>query len=115
MSSCSFRTVWRRWRCLVPRTEGHRLIPESPGGKHEIVSLVGTLALDGDHLHIAVSDSTGRTIGGHLMEGSLVYTTAEIAVGEGWPSMRSPARWTRRQRTGSWRSVSADGTHTLTF
>ena len=51
-------------------------------GKHEIVSLVGTLAPDGDHLHIAVSDSTGRTIGGHLMDGSLVYTTAEIAVGE---------------------------------
>jgi len=43
-------------------------------GKREIVSLVGTLALDGDHLHIAVSDSTGRTIGGPLMEGSLVYT-----------------------------------------
>lgn len=51
-------------------------------GKHEIVSLVGTLARESDHLHIAVSDSTGRTIGGHLMEGSLVYTTAEIAIGE---------------------------------
>lgn len=51
-------------------------------GKHEIVSLVGTLGSDGDHLHVAVSDSSGKTIGGHLMEGSLVYTTAEIAVGE---------------------------------
>lgn len=51
-------------------------------GKREIVSLVGTLGPEGDHLHIAVSDSTGRTIGGHLMEGSLVYTTAEIAIGE---------------------------------
>jgi len=40
-------------------------------GKREIVSLVGTLALDGDSLHIAVSDSTGRTIGGPLMEGRL--------------------------------------------
>ena len=51
-------------------------------GKHEIVSMVGTLSPDGDHLHLAVSDASGRTVGGHLMEGSLVYTTAEIAVGE---------------------------------
>ena len=51
-------------------------------GKHEIVSMVGTLSPDGEHLHLAVSDSTGRTVGGHLLEGSIVYTTAEIAVGE---------------------------------
>jgi predicted DNA-binding protein with PD1-like motif len=51
-------------------------------GKREIVSLVGTLSPDGDHLHLAVSDSTGRTVGGHLLDGSIVYTTAEIAVGE---------------------------------
>ena len=51
-------------------------------GKHEIVSMVGTLSPDGDHLHLSVSDSSGRTVGGHLMDGSLVYTTAEIAVGE---------------------------------
>ena len=48
----------------------------------EIVSLVGTLSPDGEHLHVAISDGAGRTIGGHLLEGSLVYTTAEIAVGE---------------------------------
>ena len=51
-------------------------------GKHEIVSMVGTLSPDGDHLPLAVSNSTGRTVGGHLLEGSIVYTTAEIAVGE---------------------------------
>jgi predicted DNA-binding protein with PD1-like motif len=51
-------------------------------GKHEIVSMVGTLSPDGDHIHLAVSDATGRTVGGHLMEGSIVYTTAEIVVGE---------------------------------
>lgn len=50
-------------------------------GKQEIVSLVGTLALSGSHLHLSISDSTGRTIGGHLLEGCLVYTTAEIAIG----------------------------------
>jgi predicted DNA-binding protein with PD1-like motif len=51
-------------------------------GKFEIVSLVGTLGQDGVHLHISVSDNTGRTIGGHLVEGNLIYTTAEIVVGE---------------------------------
>lgn len=50
--------------------------------KFEIVSLVGTLSPDGSHLHIALSDSLGNTIGGHLLEGNLIYTTAEIVVGE---------------------------------
>jgi predicted DNA-binding protein with PD1-like motif len=51
-------------------------------GHFEIVSLVGTLSTNGSHLHLAVSDSTGRTIGGHLLEGCQVYTTAEIVLGE---------------------------------
>jgi predicted DNA-binding protein with PD1-like motif len=50
-------------------------------GKFEIVSLTGTLSVHGSHYHIAISDSLGQTLGGHLMEGSLVYTTAEIALG----------------------------------
>jgi len=50
-------------------------------GHFEIVSLVGTLSVNGSHLHLAVSDSTGRTIGGHLLDGNLVYTTAELVVG----------------------------------
>ncbi|MDF3078418.1 MAG: hypothetical protein K0S09_2307 [Sphingobacteriaceae bacterium] len=50
-------------------------------GHFEIVSLTGTLAESGSHLHLSISDSTGRTIGGHLKEGSLVYTTAEIVLG----------------------------------
>lgn len=50
--------------------------------KFEIVSLVGTLSPDGLHLHISLSDSTGATIGGHLLEGNEVYTTAEIVIGE---------------------------------
>ena len=50
-------------------------------GKYEIVSLVGTLSKDGVHLHVSLSDSTGRTIGGHLTEGSKIYTTAEIVIG----------------------------------
>ena len=51
-------------------------------GHFEIVSLVGTLSVNGSHLHLAVSDSTGRTIGGHLLDGCRVYTTAEIVLGE---------------------------------
>ena len=50
--------------------------------KFEIVSLVGTLSPDGSHLHIALSDSTGATLGGHLLEGNEIYTTAEIVIGE---------------------------------
>jgi predicted DNA-binding protein with PD1-like motif len=47
-------------------------------GKLEILSLSGTLGPDGNHLHLSVADSTGKTYGGHLMAGCPVYTTAEI-------------------------------------
>lgn len=50
--------------------------------KFEIVSLVGTISLDGPHLHIALSDGTGRMLGGHVLDGNLIYTTAEIVLGE---------------------------------
>lgn len=50
-------------------------------GKFEIVSLVGMLSWHGSHCHMAIADSTGRTIGGHLMKGCSIYTTAEIVVG----------------------------------
>jgi Plants and Prokaryotes Conserved (PCC) domain len=42
----------------------------------------GTLTPDGPHLHISVSDGTGKTIGGHLVEGCPIYTTVEIIIGE---------------------------------
>jgi predicted DNA-binding protein with PD1-like motif len=51
-------------------------------GPFEIVSVTGTLSTDGPHLHISVSDAGGRTVGGHLAEGSLVYTTAEVVIVE---------------------------------
>ena len=51
-------------------------------GHFEIVSLTGTLAADGMHVHASFADSTGATFGGHLMDGSIVYTTAEIVIGE---------------------------------
>lgn len=48
--------------------------------KFEIVSLTGTVSILGSHLHISISDGEGMTIGGHLVEGNLIYTTAEIVV-----------------------------------
>lgn len=56
---------------------------ESTGDGHfEIVSLTGTFATNGSHIHISISDSTGKTIGGHLLGGNIVYTTAEIVLQE---------------------------------
>lgn len=49
-------------------------------GKFEIVSLTGVMSMHGSHYHMAIADSTGRTIGGHLLKGCLIYTTAEIIV-----------------------------------
>ena len=56
--------------------------PTEYRGHFEIVSLVGTLFTIGSHLHLAVADSTGRTLGGHLLDGCRVYTTAEIVLAE---------------------------------
>ena len=47
-------------------------------GELEIVSLSGTLSPDGIHLHIAIANSSGAVIGGHLCAGSLVRTTARL-------------------------------------
>jgi uncharacterized protein len=59
-------------------------------GPLEVVSLAGTLSVDGVHLHASVSDAKGRVWGGHLMHGCVVRTTAEVIVGllEGWELRR---------------------------
>lgn len=49
-------------------------------GHFEVVSLVGTVSENGSHLHISISDSKGNVIGGHLQEGCIIYTTAEIVI-----------------------------------
>lgn len=48
----------------------------------EIIALVGTVEIGGAHLHLSIADETGAMLGGHLQEGSLVRTTAEIVLGE---------------------------------
>ena len=51
-------------------------------GPFEILSLVGTLSSEGVHLHIALADKEGKTVGGHVQVGCLIYTTAELVIGE---------------------------------
>lgn len=74
--------------CVGSVTQYHLRFANMPEGSKatghfEIVSLVGTVSINGSHLHMSVSDSTGKTIGGHLLDSNIVYTTAEIVIGEG--------------------------------
>jgi hypothetical protein len=47
-------------------------------GPLEIVSLSGSLGPSGAHLHMSVSDASGRVVGGHVGYGNTIRTTAEI-------------------------------------
>lgn len=49
-------------------------------GHFEIVSMTGTVSVHGSHIHVAISDGDGVTIGGHLVGGCKIYTTAEIVL-----------------------------------
>jgi len=49
-------------------------------GHFEIVSMTGTVSVNGSHLHISISDGDGVTVGGHLVSGCKIYTTAEIVL-----------------------------------
>ena len=51
-------------------------------GPKEILSLSGTLSIHGSHLHISLSNGRGQCMGGHLTEGCLINTTAELVIGE---------------------------------
>jgi predicted DNA-binding protein with PD1-like motif len=48
----------------------------------EIVSLTGTLSPEGLHLHIALARRDGQCLGGHVLDGCIVHTTAELVLGE---------------------------------
>jgi predicted DNA-binding protein with PD1-like motif len=74
--------------CVGSVTQYHLRFANQPqgtkgNGHFEIVSLTGTVSINGNHLHMSVSDSTGKTIGGHLLDSNFIYTTAEIVIGEG--------------------------------
>ena len=49
-------------------------------GHFEIVSITGTVSIHGSHLHVSISDGEGVTVGGHLVSGCKIYTTAEIVI-----------------------------------
>jgi predicted DNA-binding protein with PD1-like motif len=51
-------------------------------GKFEILALNGTLSIHGIHVHLAIANSSGAILGGHLVDGNLIYTTAELVIGE---------------------------------
>jgi hypothetical protein len=55
--------------------------PTTIRGDLELLSLSGTLATEGAHLHITLADASGAVLGGHLAAGSLVRTTAELVMG----------------------------------
>jgi predicted DNA-binding protein with PD1-like motif len=70
--------------------------PERLTGDMEILSLSGTLALDGakssSHLHMALGTATGQVLGGHVAAGCMVRTTAEVllALLPEWQFAREP-------------------------
>lgn len=47
-------------------------------GSFEILTLAGTIASNGSHLHAALSSADGQVLGGHVAEGCTVRTTAEV-------------------------------------
>jgi len=58
----------------------------------ELLTLSGTIASNGSHLHLSVSDDQGRVIGGHAAYGCIVRTTAEVLVAllPDWHFTREP-------------------------
>lgn len=61
-------------------------------GDVEILTLAGSIALGGSHLHASVADARGRVFGGHVAYGCTVRTTAELllALLPGWRFTREP-------------------------
>ena len=55
--------------------------PVTGSGHFEMVGLTGVISNRGCHLHIIIADENGLLKGGHLSQGCIIYTTAEIIVG----------------------------------
>ena len=56
--------------------------PDYLEGPFEVLALSGTVSIHGIHIHMAIADSDGKVLGGHLCDGSIIHTTAEIIVGQ---------------------------------
>jgi predicted DNA-binding protein with PD1-like motif len=59
-------------------------------GDLEILTLAGSIAANGSHLHASLSDGRGTVFGGHVAYGCRVRTTAEVllALLPGWDFTR---------------------------
>ena len=66
--------------------------PQRLSGDMEILSLSGSVARNGSHLHMALSTATGQVLGGHVAPGCIVRTTAEVllALLPEWAFAREP-------------------------
>lgn len=74
--------------------------PQRMTGATEILSLSGTVAVNGldsgshssSHLHMALSTSSGEVFGGHVAQGCIVRTSAEVllALLPEWEFAREP-------------------------
>jgi predicted DNA-binding protein with PD1-like motif len=53
-------------------------LPLKLAGDVELLSLGGSIAANGSHLHMSVADADGRVLGGHVAPGCIVRTTAEV-------------------------------------
>jgi predicted DNA-binding protein with PD1-like motif len=51
--------------------------PDVLRGDLEILTLSGTIASNGSHLHMSVANAKGLVLGGHVAHGCTVRTTAE--------------------------------------
>src|SRR3569832_853670 len=69
-------------RLRMPGLSGEPEVFKTFSEPLEIVSLTGTLCPDGLHVHISLSRRNGACVGGHLVAGCLVNTTAELVIGE---------------------------------
>ncbi len=47
-------------------------------GDLELLSLAGSIAAEGAHMHMSLADADGRVLGGHVAPGCIVRTTAEV-------------------------------------
>lgn len=71
-----------RARLRMPGAVGDEELFRTLDEPMEIVSLAGTLGPDGLHVHISLARRDGACIGGHLVRGCVVHTTAELVIGE---------------------------------
>lgn len=71
-----------RSRLRMPGAAGETDVFASFAEPMEIISLAGTLCPEGLHLHICLARRDASCIGGHVVEGCIVSTTAELVIGD---------------------------------